>query len=74
MLDTFAYHMPNPGQLERVTELREAYSELLQVVERVSKKGDLGFFGRYTCLARTALEESAMWAIKGIVLEEPREA
>lgn len=60
--DEYAYHKPNPAQQEQMDELRMAYSDLAHLLSTLS------VHGRYYNLARNALEESAMWANKAIVL------
>ncbi len=60
--DDYAYHMPDPDQLEKMTELRTAYSGLAMLLDA------LVAHGRYYSLARTSLEESAMWANKAVIL------
>lgn len=58
----FDYHQPSPEQLVRLTVIRGAYSALAGVLEQCTEPS------RYRSLAMTALEESAMWANKSVVL------
>lgn len=58
---TFAYHLPGPTAKEQATELRRAYSALEETIKST------GPSSRLQALALTALEESAMWAIKAVV-------
>jgi hypothetical protein len=65
--DTFAHHVPSDEQIERIQPVRAAYAALLAVLTEGNRPGSVS--GRYAALARTSLEESAMWAIKSIVFE-----
>lgn len=58
----FDYHRPSDAQLAVLTNLRAAYSALSEVLESSALPS------RYRSLAATALEESAMWANKAVVL------
>lgn len=60
----FAYHKPSEAGLARINQLRQAYSDLLTLIESVSA-------GREKAVAITNLETSAMWAIKGVVCNDP---
>lgn len=62
---TFAYHKPGERGRERLEQIREAYSELKQAVERLCPAS------RERSVAITELETSAMWATKSIVLNDP---
>ncbi len=62
----FAYHKPSPDGLEKITELREAFSTLKQIVETVCHPS------RERSVAITELETSAMWAIKAVVFNDPQ--
>jgi hypothetical protein len=62
---TFAHHKPSATGLERIARLREAYSTLSDVVSNNAGPS------RERSLAITALEESAMWAIKAVVHNDP---
>jgi hypothetical protein len=66
--DTFAHHIPTEEQIERIQPVREAFAALLDVLNQHNRSGSIS--GRYAALARTSLEESAMWAIKSIVFEQ----
>lgn len=67
ILDLFAYHKPNEEETARIERIREAYSSLFQYLQVDTRPGSVS--GRYMALAKTALEESAMWATKSIVFE-----
>ena len=62
---TFAHHSPTPETLEKIRGLRRAYSDLLREIDRVVPKS------RERSIAVTDLETSAMWAIKGLVCNDP---
>lgn len=57
---TFDYLKPTPQQLHTMEGVRGAYKALFDLVEQAVPPG------RYKALAISALEESAMWANKGI--------
>ncbi len=65
MEKTYAYHKPSSQGLAKITELRQAYSTLHDVVKR------LGTESREKAVALTNLEQSAMWAIKSVVCNDP---
>lgn len=62
---TFAFHTPSETGLDKITRLREAYSELLELVERIAPAS------RERSVALTELETSGMWAIKAVVSNDP---
>jgi len=64
VLKTFAYHKPSVAGLEKITELREAYSALTEVVTALPPS-------REKSIALTELETSAMWAVKAVVFNDP---
>lgn len=55
---------PTDGQIGRIEVLREAAMDFAAVLLTTTPES------RYQSLAVTALEESVMWAVKSIVLEE----
>lgn len=61
----FAYHKPSPEGLNKITELRLAYSEMMRVIEANCPPS------RQKSVAITELETSAMWAIKAVVFNDP---
>jgi len=61
----YAYHKPSDDGLTRINELREKFSELQQVIDRVCPAS------RQKSVAITELETSAMWAIKAVVFNDP---
>ena len=57
-------HSPSPEQIERIEEIRshaKAYGEAFLAA---------GGPSREAALAMTALEESTMWAVKSVILNE----
>lgn len=65
MKKAFAYHKPSQDGLDKITELREAYSFLHDLIEETAPAS------RERAVALTELETSAMWAIKAIVCNDP---
>ena len=61
----FAYHLPSPTGLERITRLREGFSALKRAIEETCPPS------RQTSVAITELETAAMWAIKAVVFNDP---
>jgi len=59
----FKSNAPTTDQIDRINTLRAAYSNLRDILGYSCKSGV------YTSLACTALEESCMWATKGITLD-----
>lgn len=65
MKKTFAYHKPSAMGLDRITKLREAYSVISALIEELAPQS------RERSIALTELEQSAMWAIKAVVCNDP---
>lgn len=65
MLKTFAHHAPSKEGLEKIRKLREAYSNLHQLI------AELAPVSRERSVGLTELETSAMWSIKAIVCNDP---
>jgi hypothetical protein len=65
VLKPFAYHKPSPSGLDKITQLREAYSALLTTLN------DAAPASRERSVAITELETSAMWAVKAVVYNDP---
>ena len=61
----YAYHKPSSEGLEKINKLREAFS----VTERLIK--ELCPPSRQQSVAITNNEQTAMWAIKAIVFNDP---
>jgi len=62
---TFAYHKPSEASLARITELRELFTH----VDRKLK--ELCGPGRELSIAITNNEQTAMWAVKAVVFNDP---
>lgn len=65
MLKTFAYHKPGEGGLEKIRQLREAFSALHEKINELAPQS------RERSVALTELETAAMWAIKAVVCNDP---
>lgn len=61
----FAYHRPSPDGMQRINDVRRAYSDLKAVLEAACPPS------RQLSVALTELETSAMWAIKAVVFNDP---
>lgn len=61
----YAYHKPSAHGLEAITRLREVFSQVEQVIKEVCPPS------RHTSLAVTNNEQTAMWAIKAVVFNDP---
>lgn len=72
MLNPFEYHKPNEDEVWRIEELRRYYFGILEGLVAKTRPGSVS--GRYVALAKTALEESCMWATKSIVFERDNAA
>ena len=62
----FAYHKPSESGLDKITALREKFSEVKAVIEATCPES------RQRSVAITELETSAMWAIKAVVFNDPQ--
>ncbi len=60
-----AYHKPSPEGMNKIRELRIAYTVVLQSIEENCPQS------RQKSVAVTELETSAMWAIKAVVFNDP---
>lgn len=65
MKKTYAYHKPGAGGLEKITKLREAFSQIHDTIEELAPNS------RERSVALTNLETTAMWAIKAVVCNDP---
>lgn len=61
---TFAYHKPSAESLEKITQLREAFTTLNNLILELSPNS------RERSTAITQLETASMWAIKSIVFND----
>lgn len=62
---TFAYHKPSAEGLKKINTLREKYTELSNELNIIAPPS------RELSVALTNLEQSAMWAIKAVVHNDP---
>jgi hypothetical protein len=65
MKKTYAYHKPSPAGLEKISRLRQVFSDLHDLIEREAPNS------RERSVALTNLETTAMWAIKAVVCNDP---
>lgn len=61
----YAYHKPSQVGLEKINLLRAHFSETERLLNEVCPKS------RHTSLAITNNEQTAMWAIKAVVFNDP---
>lgn len=61
----YAYHKPSELGLDKITRLREVFSEVERVIREVCPES------RHKSVAITQLETTAMWAIKAVVFNDP---
>lgn len=66
-MNPFEYHRPNEEEIGRIEQIREAFYRCFQEVEKLTRPGSVS--GRHAALAKTKLEEAAMWATKSVVFE-----
>lgn len=66
MLKTYAYHKPSDDGLDKISQLREGFSALQELIERVAEPT------RERSIALTELQTAAMWAIKSVVCNDPQ--
>lgn len=65
MLKTYAHHKPTPQAIEDIRQIRLAFSELHEKLDKLCVSG------REKAVAITHLETAAMWAIKAVVCNDP---
>ncbi len=61
----YAYHKPSADGLDKITLLREFYSEGERLIKEVCPPS------RQQSIALTNNEQTAMWAIKAVVFNDP---
>ena len=61
----YAYHKPSPDGLAKITRLREAFSFVEREIAACCPPS------RQTSIAVTQNEQTAMWAIKAVVFNDP---
>ena len=65
---TYSYHKPSTEGLEKIKTLRKAFTMLDELVKSTAPNS------RERSKALTELEDSAMWAIKAVVCNDPESA
>lgn len=65
MRKSYAYHKPSEAGIEKIRVLREAFSQLHDLIESTAP------VSRERAVALTKLETTAMWAIKSVVCNDP---
>jgi hypothetical protein len=63
---TYQYHKPSDDGLAKTAKLRKAFSDLDDLIRANSPTG------REQAVAITNLEQAAMWAIKAVVVNDPK--
>jgi len=61
----YAYHAPSADGLNKITRLRKAFSDLERLIIELCPNS------RQRSLAITQNEQTAMWAIKAVVFNDP---
>lgn len=61
----YAYHKPSPGGLAKINRLREHFSEGERLIREICGNT------RQSSIALTNNEQTAMWAIKAVVFNDP---
>lgn len=61
----YAYHKPSNDGMAKITRLREVFSEVERVIKEVCPES------RQRSVALTNNEQTAMWAIKAVVFNDP---
>ena len=62
--DSMENHTPNDEQIQIIENLRNAYKEVRTILKEQTLDG------REQSIALTRLEDSLMWAVKGVILNE----
>lgn len=63
---TFCHHTPSSNCTAKIKVLRQSFSDMADMIDSL-----LVLACREKSVAHTKLEEACMWAIKGIVLNDP---
>ena len=66
MKKTYAHHKPDDSALKSINDLRQAFSDLDDLIRKLTP------VTREQACAITNLETSAMWAIKALVVNDPK--
>lgn len=67
----YAYHKPSAEGLDKITRLREHFSAGERLIREVCVDAD-GKPTRQQAIAITNNEQTAMWAIKAVVFNDPK--
>lgn len=62
----YAYHKPSSDGLDKINKLREKFSEVEALIKEVCPDS------RQRSIAITNNEQTAMWAIKAVVFNDPQ--
>jgi hypothetical protein len=62
----YAYHAPSPEGLEKINKLRAHFSEGERLMKEICPES------RQLSVAITNNEQTAMWAIKSVVFNDPK--
>jgi hypothetical protein len=62
----YAYHKPSDDGLAKITKLREHFSEGERLIREICGQN------RQSAVAITNNEQTAMWAIKSVVFNDPQ--
>lgn len=62
---SLSYHNPDPEMVKEIEKVRDAAKLFANILLIVVPDG------RCKAIAQTKVEECAMWAVKGVVLEQP---
>jgi len=65
MVKTYQHHKPSPEGIDKIAKLRRLYSDLDNAVKQLAPDT------RERSIELTNLEQSAMWAIKSVVIHDP---
>jgi hypothetical protein len=65
MKKTYAYHKPSESGIDKIAQLRKAFSDLDDLITALAPNS------REKSVALTNLETTAMWAIKAVVCNDP---
>ena len=60
----YAYHKPSVDGLTKITKLRQAFSNMAELIQEVCPDS------RHKAVTITNLETTAMWAIKAVVFND----
>lgn len=67
LLDSLSYHRPSKAVQAKIDQVRDQFKCLASSIDREVPEC------RHKSLYQTKLEEAQMWAIKAMVIDEPKE-